>query len=1162
MKIPSVCRHITLLHHLYLTALSLTIWGTLPAYPLAPEAYAAESVLAQGKWVRIKVEREGMQLLTAAQLKSMGFPDPSKVNVYGYGGRKHSENLNATTVDDLPLLPSVRTQKGLVFFGTDHFKIERSTDDKAVFFHTINPYADASYYYLSDREATPVDMPRTDASQMRGGEFVTTFTEHLVHEVDLYGTSGTGVLLLGEDMRSTARRTFTFDITDPADDSDIKIYGAFGANVTGKRGVLEPSVGNKVLDTLEQTAEKNGIETQGTWSWIVTPITASSTYLRYLKLHAWAPASAVQGGKLNLNLAFRSSGSVQTARLDYLDVEYNRMLRLKDGQLHFRTIMRGTTNFTLAGCSPSTLLWDVTDPARPIQIDGSLNGEKLSFCVDGTGMREYIAFEPEKASQIPSAAGTVANQDLHGLDTPQMVIISPREFSEAANAVADMHRRIDGWTVHVIAPEMIYNEFSSGMPDVTAFRKMLKMWYDRAQGREGEYPRYCLIMGRPSYDNKGVSPAVASWPLSRVPIWGNIPGSFTESSCYLTDDYIGMLDDNGTALNIANAKLQVAVGRWPVKSAQEANLMARKLLRYVENPTLGAWRNNVLMVADDNDNAIHMQQSDAVYRGMRSSGHGKQFLYERLYLDSYQLSFTGAGAGYPEAKARMLKAIDNGVGYMTYIGHANPKSWTHEGVLNWNDINSFSNRNLFFLHAATCEFLRWDDDEISGGEIMWLYPESGVIGMVSPSRTVFISNNGNLNENTAPYVYRRNDDGTAPRVGDPFIAGKNATGSDSNKLRFCLMADPAMRMPDPDLTAEVLTVNGTDPYAAPDDMPVLQARSKALFTGRIVDGDGNLCSDFDGILEVTLMDAEKPIVTNGNGDKGKVYTYNDRKTRLFTGRVEVKAGEWTLTIPVPSEIENNTTTALLSMYASDTLGREANGACDRFHIFGFDLTAPDDTQGPQITDIYLNTPAFTDGTMVNTSPVLFATVADESGINLSEAGIGHRMSLTVDNKHYYEDVADYYTPDAADPTRGSLKYPVPGLEPGSHSLVLTAWDNANNSASAQLDFNVGIGLSPTLLQLSASASPAVDHTVFSLVTDRPMEMLECLWEVFDLNGNRIWHKQSSARTDIDSSLSADWDLTDDSGKRVARGLYVARVTVSTLEGYSAHSSIRIAVAAN
>ncbi len=68
-----------------------------------------------------------------------------------------------------------------------------------------------------------------------------------------------------------------------------------------------------------------------------------------------------------------------------------------------------------------------------------------------------------------------------------------------------------------------------------------------------------------------------------------------------------------------------------------------------------------MIIADDGDNGNHLAQAEAVYDNLRSSGNGKSFLYDRLYLDSYPLEYSSVGAIYPKATERMLRNYNDGV---------------------------------------------------------------------------------------------------------------------------------------------------------------------------------------------------------------------------------------------------------------------------------------------------------------------------------------------------------------------------------------------------------------------------------------------------------------------------------------------------------------------
>ena len=1115
--------------------------GVMPAYSLSSDFYAGSSRLSSGNWAKIEVKESGMQFISNATLKTLGFSDPDKVNVYGYGGRMLPESLYASMPDDLPAIPSVRTPSGIVFFGHGNVSWDFVNKTQTQFSHSGNPYSDNAYYFISDIDPSRTTAPDDDRTPGSTDSPITSFRERLLHEQDIIALVNTGRTLFGEDFRTQRKRSFTFDL--PGNIGDAVVSVRFGSNTSNS--------GSSIMLSANDTRLPSTASDQ---------ISALNSDLSLLSVTTTTKTVENPGDKLNLTIEYSTSGTLFSAALDFIEVEYNRELKLTNDELYF--YLNRTTESTVAvdNCSESTVIWDVTDPVNPVNVKYTLSGSRALFSISD-GYHEYVAFNPSKISRQTSPAGKISNQDIHGMDIPDMVIVTPSAFKSAAQRLANLHAATDGLKVAVLCLDEIYNEFSSGNPDVTAFRKLLKMWYDKGMAADGNYTRYCLLFGRPSYDNKMATQIVKNAGYPRVPIWqAPSTGNILKNGSYSTDDYIGMLDDNVGTLTQKGAKIQVAVGRMPVKTLQEANVAIDKLEKYIRQPKYGSWRNNVMLIADDQDAGKHLNQAELVYSALRSNGNGEHYVYEKLYLDAYTLSYGATGPIYPEAKQRMFDKFAEGVAYVDYIGHANPRSWGHESLLTWTDINSMTNTNLPFIYAATCEFLRWDDDDVSGAEILWLNPTAGVIGMICPSREVYINSNGALNERTAKYMYMRKPDGSAMRVGDVMVYGKNDYLNDDNKLRYGLLGDPALMVLTPDYCVRTSSFNGVE-LADSDDMPVVKARSSFQISGIVTDFDGNKIEDFNGIVEIQLYDSEIVITTHGNGSDGSVETYNDRKTRLYSGRVKVADGEWTATINLPSEIENNFTPALLSFYAYDDGGREANGSFDKFYVYGYNEEAPDDSEGPVIKDFYMNSADFTDGSPVSPSPILYASFSDESGINVADSGIGHNMIVSLDNETFYNDVNLYYTADADNHLAGSIAYPLQGISPGEHTLRFTVWDNANNSSFKELSFYVAASWIPEITKLATDVSPATTSVNFLVATDGANGNMECTIEVYDLNGRRVWTGSAPSLSSSATSVSLGWNLCDENGVRVQRGIYIYRAIVKTSEGATIVKSNKLAVAA-
>lgn len=1123
-----------------LLILSALVLGCIPALAFDASHYATESVLASGKWARISVSATGMHVVTDTQLKNLGFTDPSKVHVYGTGGRMIPEALLESMPDDLPLLPSVRTAGGIAFFATDWFSWNTAASNARVpYTHTINPYSEESYYFLSDREVTDEERTALHAAGASGMTPLTTFEEHIVHEKDLQNPGESGRLLLGEDFRTQKKQFFTFQLPDNAI-GDATVAVRFAAKNTSASSSITVSANGTDLP-ISGTDRITSVKTD-TYCQVTTSIKDVEN----------------AGDKLELGIEFSYTGALFMARLDYIEVFYTRRLAMRDGQLHFYHTFYSPEALSLEGCSASTVIWDVTEPWNPRPVNFELNGATATFTVSETGYREFMAFEPSKVTATVTPSGRVTNQNIHGLATPDMVIISPKEYLQGSQQIADFHTEHDGMTVHVLTPEDIYLEFSGGTRDVSAFRKMLKMWYDRPGDRK---LAYCLIMGKPTYDPKGKSSELSTITYKPVPIWQSVSG-LNEHDSYSNDDYIGMLQE-GELTTMSNAMIHVAVGRIPVKSAAESLEAAAKIKKYVTSPQYGSWRNKVMIIADDGDRGIHLTQAERVYEQMKSKGNGASFLYDRLYLDTFPLEYTGVGAAYPKATQQMLSNYNDGVILTNYIGHASPSGWGHEHLWEWPSISSMTNTNLNFMLAATCRFGFWDSPAVSGAEVLLLNPDAGVIGLITASRTVYIDNNGSYNSHASQFFFERDEEGHPLRFGDIYIKGKNsfsAEKSDSNKLRYALYGDPAIRMPSPENSVSITTVNGIDVTASDAPYPEVKALGQLTLEGVVTLPDGSTASDFEGIVNLTVYDAERAITTLDNQGDGKTMTYNDRTTMLTQVNARVKEGRFSVSLRMPSEIENNYVPARITAYAYDGEGFEANGDFDRFYVYGYDDGENTDTEGPEIEKFYLNNPLFDSGDRVSANPVLFVRVSDPSGVNLSQAGIGHSMTITLDGT-VYDDVNSRFTSDPEQEGAGDIVYPLTDIAPGNHKLDFTVWDNAGNVSTASIDFEVAAAMDPNLSQLTTNVNPASTDVTFLLTTGRPNTQLKCEIGVYDLLGQKVWSTSRTIQTDLECRLECTWDLCDASGRRVPRGIYLYRATVEAPEGTTSSKTKKLAVTA-
>ena len=120
-------------------------------------------------------------------------------------------------------------------------------------------------------------------------------------------------------------------------------------------------------------------------------------------------------------------------------------------------------------------LWCLGRRGNPmVEFQGTWSGSTYTVPVSDPTL-EYVAVDVNADFPSPSYIGEVSNQNLHAMPATDMIIIIPASGKLYAQAerLAEAHRRLDGLRVQIVRADQIYNEFSSGTPDATAYRPFL-----------------------------------------------------------------------------------------------------------------------------------------------------------------------------------------------------------------------------------------------------------------------------------------------------------------------------------------------------------------------------------------------------------------------------------------------------------------------------------------------------------------------------------------------------------------------------------------------------------------------------------------------------------------------------------------------------------------
>ncbi|MDR1258799.1 MAG: type IX secretion system sortase PorU [Tannerellaceae bacterium] len=1102
--------------------------------------YASRSVLENGRWVKIQIENTGMYKITYDDLRNMGFADPQRVSVYGYGGWPLDEDFSRPYTDDLPAVAAYRGVNYLLFYGKGPVRWEYSEANNT-FIHTNNPYATYGCYFLTDEGGVPKEMETLSSSSSGASLSVTTYDEYRLFEEELFSVNKSGRELFGESFAGGGSHT----LNSPA----LRIPG-----VTDEAGKLTM----RFIARPRSTPGQAILSIDGT-QMIRLDIPAVGSGDTYNKGIAVDRTVAWEGDKNEaprVTVGYNKAGD-ENVHLDYIRLHVKRQLQVYGEYTFFRSIAsrNNTTRFVIGNANANTLVFDVTDGVNLKLMETQLNGSELSFTIPAGGeLREFAAVQVNQTLGGWKNAVEVRNQNLHALMQADMVVIVNDALRSQAERLAARHRTSDNMKVEVVSPWQIYNEFSGGTPDATAYRRFMKMLYDRAAS-ESSRPKYLLLFGDGAYDNRLLTGGWKDVMTTNMLLTYQSVNSWNQYS-YVTDDYFGAL---GTT-SFTTGPIQLGIGRLPVRTTEEAVVVVDKILAYMDNTYTGAWKNRICFVADDGSSLDrppysieHMNYANRLGERIKTEHPG--FLVNKIFFDAYKKT----DSRYPDVRQNIQKQLKDGLLVINYTGHGSTEKWSDEDVLTASDIAGFSYTNLPLWITATCDFTRFDDTSTSAGEGVFLQ-KSGGIALFTTTRVVYSNNNFELNNLLIGELFSRSPDGKRLALGDIIRRTKSGL-TDNNKLNFILIGDPALKLAYPEYHIQVTDVNG-HPVEPGTPVPV-KALDKMTVKGSILLPDGRTpASGFSGTLNVTILDSKQTIRTLDNNNTGEAFTFTDYPYTLYTGNSRVQNGSFEFSFTVPKDISYSSDYGVMNLYASaDSLGTEAQGYFNDLLIGGSAENPEQDAEGPEIRELYLNTPAFSDGGKVNATPFFVARLWDKSGVNISGSSIGHDIILSIDNKPAWSYNLNSYYQLTDNQGEGLVAFSIPSLTPGIHTAEFKVWDVANNPTQHTFTFEVSQDVRPQITKATATPVPARETLRFLIYHDHPESVLQVSIKVYDMTGRLWWERDENGSSAKDVPYAVDWDLTGSSGSRLRPGVYIYRTAIRTAGAGESHLSGKLVILA-
>ena len=1086
------------------------------------------SVLANGKWVRFEAPEEGFYKITKANLSLYGVDanlvDPRTIKIYNNNGKELPENINAVRPIDL-------VENAIKVFGEEDGKFD---DTDYILFYgrgsrfwdydndgfTIkrfnNNYSAKNYFWITTGGSIGKRISGKPGSTSSPAIIQTATNAYADWEVDKINLGKSGRQFFGDDFSSSVTsRTYTNTLNGRISSAPISYIFRF-------------IVGSPSGVTLKVNENGNQLFQQNLSGYGTTKYTVGNSYLR-----SFSYSDTLLENRSVLNFSIIPLSSTAVGYLDYFTISYEKELKaFNDNLIFFSNPLNGTIKYSVHGFSNSNIkVFDITNSVNVMQVNiDSVSGSQCWFQFDesSTQRSKYYALGND-IYKTPINPTEIQNSNLRGEQQgAKFIVVTNKQFKSAANNLKTYKETQAPVTIstYVADIENIYNEFSGGQTDPTALRDYLKYAFDNWQIK----PQYVLFFGKGTYDYKNIE----GYGDNFVVTWQSEESLLLINS-YTTDDFFARVSG-------ADNVVDLAFGRITCSNLDEANNMVNKIKDYELNSDKGSWRNLITLISDDGYTSTGYEGSEhtAPSETLSSLYFPKSFDIKKIYSAAYPDVITSQGRRKPEVNQAIIDAINQGTLFVNYIGHGSPELWAHEVIFEKSVVlPQLINDKYFFLCAATCDFGYFDIPNYqSAAEAIMFLPTSGAIAGFSASRLVYSGYNHQLNYKFVSNLFLASRD--TLNLGVPI--GKAAFNTkrelnDINDQKYLVFGDPTLRLKVPQYSAVIDSINNQN--LAVDIQ--IKALSSNKIDGTVLKPDNSPWTDFNGEGVLTIFDSERRVLLSSIGN----YPVNISGGLIFNGRVSINNGKFSENFIVPKDISYENRNGKVIFYFLDN-SVDGIGYTNKIIVGGTDSSIANDGKGPEI-EIYFDDVAYNNGYLVNQNPNLIVKLSDETGLNTTGTGVGHKLEGVLNQQlNNPIDFTKYFTGDLdAGGKFGSINYKFSSLGNGDHELLVKAWDVFNNFSEQNTFFSVVEGNDLVIQDVYNYPNPFGEKTQFTFQQnlDKPIDVKI---KIYSIAGRLI--KEIEQNNINERFVVIDWDGRDTDGDQLANGSYLYKLIVKSADG--------------
>jgi hypothetical protein len=398
---------------------------------------------------------------------------------------------------------------------------------------------------------------------------------------------------------------------------------------------------------------------------------------------------------------------------------------------------------------------DITHPEQVFKVKGKVmaqsSGYAITVSVPGSGQRTLLAFTEETVKEVAGVALNLASDWQNRAQGADFVIIAHRNFLESLQPLKEL-RELQDWSVALVDVEDLYDEFNYGAKNPWALRDFLARTYDNWAPQ----PRFVLLVGEASFDPRNYL-GLGEFDL--------VPTKLVETSYIKTasDDWFVDFNDDGLP--------EMAVGRLPVYSAEEAETMIEKIIAYED---VAGTMNDVLLVADAND----IIDFEAATVGIAE------------LLPAYMVVSQIFHGQNPSARSDLLNSLNQGQLLVNYIGHGSAETWSGDLFSSSDALGLTNSPYLPFFIGMTCLNGYFHDYYDNLAEALMKAEQGGAVAVWTSSGLTDVYEQVIMNQELIKLLFN----GEGLTLGEAVVRAKQVVSDQDIRKTWILFGDPTTKI--------------------------------------------------------------------------------------------------------------------------------------------------------------------------------------------------------------------------------------------------------------------------------------------------------------------------------------------------------------------------------